>query len=361
MTSFTAGGGWSGRSIQARVILLVGTGVVAALAILGGTAWTGLNQMADRWSAERVQVARAIAEHVDYLLQADMEVLQGLSALPGIEAAERPPQAPGLRDAYLRSRLAERVLVIAPDGHVLLREPETASATLDGPSTLDLQAALKTGRPAASNLTPGSGQRLLYLLVPLRNWRGEIVAVAAGEIDPAGARLSAILDPFHGSAAGSIDIIDATGNTVASTDRARRLRTRDDAPALVAAIHERRAVVGPGTGADARMTLALAPLTAAPWGDPDPPGRIGGARTGAFPAPYHPVARPAAARPGASLLVGRGAQRSQADRAAHRFRRADRVRQPEPANPRTGTRRNRPAGPIVRTDAHGAQGLAGAR
>jgi signal transduction histidine kinase len=54
--------------------------------------------------------------------------------------------------------------------------------------------------------------------------------------------------------------------TIASTDRARRLLRREDAPAVAAAISDRTGSVGPGTGADAQMVLALAPLTSARWG-----------------------------------------------------------------------------------------------
>jgi HAMP domain-containing protein len=256
----------SGRSIQARVVLLVGTGIVAALAGLGGTAWTGLDRMAARLSAERLLLARTMAGHVDHLVQSDMEVLQGVSGAPGLglDAAGIRAAAPALREAYLRCRLVERVMLIGPDGAVLLSEPESSGAA--SPAVPDVAVALTTGRPAASNLVGQAGGRRLYLLVPMRNWRGEVFAVAAGEIDPAGTRLSAALDPFQFPGPGSVDLLDTSGYTIASTDRGRRVRLRDDAPVMTAALHDRRAIVGPGTGADAQMMLALAPLTAARWG-----------------------------------------------------------------------------------------------
>jgi signal transduction histidine kinase len=266
MTSFSVGRALSGRSIQARVVLLVGTGIVAALAVLGGTAWVGLDRMASRLSAERLLLARTLAGHIDHLVQADMEVLQGVSGSPGlaVDDAGVRAAAPALREAYLRSRLVERVLLIGPDGAVLLSEPAMSGS--GSPARPDVELALKSGRPAASSLVGHHDGRRLYLLVPMRNWRGEVFAVAAGEVDPGGARLSAALDPFQFPGPGSIDVLDASGYTIASTDRARRLRVRDDAPVITAALHDRRAIVGPGTGADAQMMLALAPLTVARWG-----------------------------------------------------------------------------------------------
>jgi signal transduction histidine kinase len=268
MTSFSVGRAWTVRSIQARVVLLVGTGILAALAGLGGTAWVGLDAMASRLSAERLLLARAQAGLIDRLLQADMEVLQGVSGAPGLDldAAGLQAAAPALREAYLRSRLVERVLLVGQNGSVLLSEPGGAGLPPRPPARSDLDEALRTGRPAASNLVDRDTAPRLYLLVPMRNWRGAVFAVAAGEIDPTGPRFAAVLDSFQFPGPGSIDLVDGRGNTIASTDQSRRLRARDDTPALAAAIADRREVVGPGTGADAQMMLALAPLGSARWG-----------------------------------------------------------------------------------------------
>jgi signal transduction histidine kinase len=265
MTSFSVGRAWTARSIQARVVLVVGAGILTALAVLGGTAWIGLDAMASRLSAERLLLARAQAGLIDHLLQADMEVLQGVSGAPGLDldAAGLQAAAPALREAYLRSRLVERVLLVGPDASVLLSEPGDPPRP---PERADVDAALRTGRPAASNLVDRGTSPRLYLLVPMRNWRGTVFAVVAGEIDPAGPRFVAALDSFQFPGPGSIDLVDGRGNTIASTDRSRRLLVRDDTPALAAAITDRREVVGPGTGADAQMMLALAPLGAARWG-----------------------------------------------------------------------------------------------
>jgi signal transduction histidine kinase len=134
------------------------------------------------------------------------------------------------------------------------------------PQARDVQEAIRTGRPTASNVAADVAGGRLYLLVPIRNWKGEVSAVVAGEIDPAGSRLSSALDPFQFTGAGSVDLIDGTGRTIASTESTRRLLARDDATALAEAIQDRRGIVGPGSGADAQMTLALAPLAAARWG-----------------------------------------------------------------------------------------------
>jgi signal transduction histidine kinase len=268
MTQLSVGRTWSGRSIQARVVLLVGTGILAALTILGGTAFVGLDRMEARLSAERLLLARSVAEHVDYLVQNDMEVLQGVSASPSLNLADRD-QLPGqsaLREAYLRAHLVERVLLIGAGGAVLQREPPARVAPAPVPGAGDIDAAFTSGRPTVSSLTSGSASRRLYLLVPMRDWRGAVVAIAAGEIDPAGTRFSAALDAFKLTRGGSVDVLDDTGFTIASTDRARRLRPSADAAALAVAIHNRTGFVGVGAGADSQVVLALAPMSSARWG-----------------------------------------------------------------------------------------------
>lgn len=252
MTHLPSGRAWSSRSIQARVVLLVGTGVLAALAILGGAAWVGIHRVEARLSTERLLVARAIAEHLDYLVQSDMEVLQGVSASLAPSLADRG-QLPGraaLREAYLRARLVEHVVLIDAGGAAILREPLSGPNATPVPDARDVRAALTSGRPTVSNLTPPTASGRLYLLVPMRDWRGDVVAIAAGEIDPAGSRFSSALDAFRPAQGGSVDLLDGSGMTIASTDRARRLRRREDGAPLGEAIRDRTDLVAPGTGSD---------------------------------------------------------------------------------------------------------------
>ena len=268
MTQASVSRALGGRSIQARVVLLVGLGVLASLAILGGTAWVGLDRMDDRLKAERLLLARSIAEHLDFLVQSDMEVLQGISASSTVNVTDRDrlPDRLALREAYLRLRLVEHVLLIGPAGTVLQSEPPARTGPLAVPSAEDIRTAFTTGRPTVSSPVRSGAARLFFLLVPMRNWRGEVVALAAGEVDPSGPRFTGALDAFRLIQRGSIDILDATGFTIASTDGQRSAQHRGDAAPLSAAIRDRVAYVGPGTGPDARVMLALAPMGLAHWG-----------------------------------------------------------------------------------------------
>jgi signal transduction histidine kinase len=268
MTDTSVGRAWSGRSIQARVVLLVGTGILAALAILGGTAFVALDRMEARLSAERLQLARSVAEHLDTVVQSDMEVLQGVSASRIVGAGDREavPNRSALRDIYLRARLVDHIVLIGADGTTLLREPPARTEPVPAPDPGEVRAAVTSGRPMVSSLSSSGSSHRLYLLVPIRDWRGDVALLAAGEIDPDRSRFSSILDAFQLTPAGSIDVVDVGGVTLASTDRRRRLLRRDDASEVAAAIRDRRGSVRVGRGADEQTVLALAPMNSARWG-----------------------------------------------------------------------------------------------
>jgi hypothetical protein len=200
------------------VVLLVGTGILAALAILGGTAFVALDRMEVRLSAERLLLARSVAEHLDTVVQADMEVLQGVSASRIVSAGDRQVVADRstLREIYLRARLVDHVVLIAADGTTLLREPPARTEPVPPPDPRDVRAAITSGRPMVSSLSASGSAHRLYLLIPIRDWRGDVALLAAGEINPESSRFSSILDAFQLTPAGSIDVIDVSGVTLAS-------------------------------------------------------------------------------------------------------------------------------------------------
>ncbi len=259
------------RGLQTRVLLLVGFGMLASLAIMGGASWLSLNSLAGQLLAERELLARSVADHVDYVLQADLEILQGVSAAPGVnfEDTDREPERLAAGEANVRAHLFDRVF-LARAGTWLSDQSPAVGRTQNMLRQL-LQTAETTGRPAVSSLVAADGIRRLYALVPLRNWRAQIVAVAIGEIDPAGPRFTSLVSHVSTGDAASVDLLDAAGFVLASTDRARAL-FRTDHAALVRRILDRRQP-SVETCSDCsqpvsdRFTevMAVAPLSAAPW------------------------------------------------------------------------------------------------
>ena len=240
--------------------------MLAALAILGGTAWVGLLDLNGRLASERQALGQAVASHLDYVVQSDLGILQGVSGARGVDSSgfDLLPEQAAVRDAYLRAHLLKRVFLLGRDGSVLEQEPQPS---LGAPRTLPPEAetsrAFTSGRPVVSNLVVGDASTRLFLLVPLRNWRGQVVALACGEIDPSASRFAALLDSFRLGDTGSAELIDENGIVIGSTDPARRFRRSDDWTRLARESRGRGPVVEKTDGT--RAVLAVAPLATAPW------------------------------------------------------------------------------------------------
>jgi signal transduction histidine kinase len=106
----------------------------------------------------------------------------------------------------------------------------------------------------------------LYLLVPMRDWRGQVTALAGAEIDPSGSRVAGLLDGFRLGAGVEVDAVDAAGTIIASTTPGRRLAPVEHREALAPRLAAREGFVDVGTSGGQTGVSALAPLRAAPWG-----------------------------------------------------------------------------------------------
>ncbi len=267
---------WSRRSLQARIVLLVALGMLGPVAIFAWTGWRSFTELSQELLAERQLLAKSVADHLELVIKADLEVLQAIGSAPrnGGEAARGAGDRASVRDAYLRSRVLEAVLLLGPDGTILWEEPQRlrhADPQLGGlPIVRDV---LRTGRPEVSGLVdePGGAKRL-YLLVPLRDWEGRVVRVAVGGIDPD--RFTALLQPFRVGERGSTDLIDSRGTVIATTDASRRYTQGDHGQFIAGLIRERKPAAGTCHGCHGpsvvrgrvREVLAFVPLSVVPWG-----------------------------------------------------------------------------------------------
>jgi len=258
------------RGLQTRVLFLVGIGMLASLAIMGGASWLYLNSLGRQLLAERELLAGSVADHVEFVLQADLETLQGISAAPAVNFEDTDPEPERLAaaEANLRARLFERVL-LARDGSWSAQSPSVGRAC--DPLLRLVGEAQSTGRPLVSPLLTAGDIRRLYALVPLRNWHGQVVAVAVGEIDPAGPRFTALINSVRLGATGSLDLTDTAGVVLASTMPGRAAFRTDHAPLIRRALERRQATVEtcsdcrqPGSGRQTEV-MAVAPLGVAPW------------------------------------------------------------------------------------------------
>ena len=216
---------WNIKGIQSRVGLLVVLGVLASVLLPGWIAWRSLASLAEQILLARLGVATATTNHLDNVVGREWSKLQEVATGPGIaslrdDAESRAQVLAALRASYLRAELMHEAYVTDADGRVRLMEPEP-----DSPASLVLpgaREAIQAGRPSATGLVNGPNGPAVYLFVPIRDWTGQGAGLVAGEIDPRGTRLAAVLRSHETGGGGSIDVIDGSGLVISSTDRSRQ-------------------------------------------------------------------------------------------------------------------------------------------
>jgi signal transduction histidine kinase len=265
------------RGLHARILLVVGLGMLIPATVVGWAAWAGVAEVSRELQNERVLLGKSVADHLDDVLRADLEVLQSIGAVwRSAEPADETREREAVHAAFLRSHLLDAVALLSSPSIVVWQEP--ARPPEEATPMTDIAAAREafgSGKPEVSELVdrPGHGRRL-YLLVPLRDWNGRVVRVVAGAIDPESERFTMLLRPFRFGAHGSTDVVDRTGTVLASTDPARRYIAGDHGHFIEGLIRDRKSAVGTCHGCHegskvtgrAREVLAFVPLAVVPWG-----------------------------------------------------------------------------------------------
>jgi signal transduction histidine kinase len=269
---------WNRRGLQTRIAVVVLIGTLGPMLVFAWAGWASFSETNHELLAERRLLGDSAANHVEYVIKSDLEALQalGTGGSADVEGWNAGAERVAVRDAYLRSRVLEGVVLIAPGGTIVWEEPPRLRRGSPSVGALPIVAEVfQTGRPDASPLIDeaGAGQRV-YLLVPLRNWEGRVVRVAAGRIDPQSDRFASVLQPFRIGERGSTDLVDAHGVVIASTDPSRRGIMSDHGRFMEGLIRARQGAAGTCHGCHestlvrgrVREVMAFAPLSVVPWG-----------------------------------------------------------------------------------------------
>jgi signal transduction histidine kinase len=165
------------------------------------------------------------------------------------------------------------VFLLSREGRVLAEEPPGGQP--GGPQSPDplLAEVLATGRPRISGLETGPRGGSVRLLVPVRRWDGEIVAVTGGSFDPGRRDFGKMLEFLRRGRTGVAELVDGAGRIVASTAPGRTGLAIECASRTMEDIRGRRAYTqrcqechnrgGVEEGPDELLTFV--PLASAPW------------------------------------------------------------------------------------------------
>ncbi len=266
------------HGLRARIVLLTLAGALAPAGVLAGLSWTGIRSFERQISNERQQIAAGVAASAAARVQTEMERLnQVAAALGGRQPPSRRARQAILREAYLRSRLFDRVLLTGGQRQAPLYAPAARpSPAAAFPAAIPAAAqALGSGLPVISPLvTLPDGRRRLYFFVPWRSWRGSASGLVAGEIAPASRRFRSLLGIAHAAPGETIDLVSREGTVLASTDPRRLYASSDHRHFIGGLIRGQRASTGTchtchGGAVPQRVQelMAFAPVSPlAPWG-----------------------------------------------------------------------------------------------
>jgi PAS domain S-box-containing protein len=272
-----------------RLLVIAGFVVLAAIAV--GIAWWAWQQQARaiRRDTDRnlVAVSRLKAEQVSAWLaerRADAETIRGDRLLANGVAAllEGKDNGPIRRD--VRSRFAslaelyhyEDVILVRPDGSVVMREPSTATHDMGAVVEQKVREAVRSGAVETTDLYRSEdGDVRLEMVAPVLDDAGRAIAAVVLHSDP-GHYLFPLIQtwPIGGKTSGETLLVERRGDEVLflndlrfRADAALRLALPSDSPDLPAA----RAVRGEHgivAGLDYRGVPVLAaaqPVPGSPW------------------------------------------------------------------------------------------------
>lgn len=267
-------------SLQKRVIFLVTLGMLVIFAAFGVAGVLAVRDSTRHAAEERLVLAQLMAQHADYVLQANLWYLQEIAFAEQLQLGEADPQAwqKALRQVYFHSIFREGTYITDQRGRLLWMEPPRPAAVgTDLSPYPHVKEALDSGKPIVSNvyILGTSGKPVISASLPLKNPAGQIVGLVGGHIDPTHPTFSQeILRPAGLGKASYVQILDRNGVVVAGTIADHVLGQADQGGRLVALIKQKRASVG--TCHDCRQgagppqpggeIIAFAPTAMAEWG-----------------------------------------------------------------------------------------------
>jgi signal transduction histidine kinase len=262
-------------SLRRRVYLLMGVGVFFPLLILGAAALFWMQSLDERLVSARLSAASAVAAHLDSELSGDLEVLQRLAAaVAALDGSDPAAVQRAVREAHHLLRHRDLAFVLDRQRRVLAEEPPGAMAEPPVQISALIDQVLQAGRPRLSGVVEGSRGGIVYELVPIRSWSGEVVGVAGGTFRPERRDFDRMLRLLPRGATGTAELVDADGTVIAATEPLRVGRRTECARRMVQLATEKQTVAvrcadchaehGVELRPDQHLTFAA--IGSGPWG-----------------------------------------------------------------------------------------------
>lgn len=262
--------------LQARIALLVSSGLLALIAIFVVLGLSALRDSTERVFQERVLLAQMAAEHLDFILGQAAAAGTGLAPdlAVSLESGNEEVSRALMRDASRRwTTVASGFLLFDPAGKLLQSEPFPGELPHPDVSRA-VGDALSAGKPSAVDWIRGPQGAVALVVVPVVGSGGQRLGFLGIAVDLSGPVVGHWLGQMALGKTGQVDLVDGQGVLLASTT-GDPLRAPEGHAGLVSSLMaERRPQVttcsnchsAPNDPARRQEVMAFAPLKAADWG-----------------------------------------------------------------------------------------------
>ncbi len=269
--------GTGASSLRRRVYLLVAVGIFFPIVLMGVVGLVWMRALDERLLSGRTSAASAVAAHLDSELNEDLEALQRLAGLVGgpLANGDIVPVSHALREAHPQLRHRDAMFVLDARRNLVAEEPTGVMPEAAREVIPLVDEVFANGRPRLSGMTPGARGAVVYELVPIRGWSGEIVGVAGATFRPERRDFEKMLRFLQRGQTGTVELVDGGGAVIASTEPGRAGHKTQCARRMVELAHARQTVVTLCADCHDRYGVELRPkdhLTfaalggSAPWG-----------------------------------------------------------------------------------------------
>ncbi len=266
-------------SLKKRITLTIITGISVILLSFGIASYFIIQKNIDDSLNRKLALAHLIRNNIDNIIRDNINRLYDISISGKVDLSDGSyaPEKEAIKTAYRYSIFTDGIFLLDRSGKVLINYPEKIRDTsVTGAKLESVSAILLQGRPVVSNVTTvePSKKKVIYVLAPLKDKRGNYVGVAGGEMDPTNPVLTRMLGLIDMRKNMFIDIVDSNGVIISSSDSSRMLTQCNINNFFTGMISNKKEQIamchschaGQAGSEKKSMVLAFVPLQMAPWG-----------------------------------------------------------------------------------------------
>jgi signal transduction histidine kinase len=214
--------------MQKKIIISILLTVLIISGSFGVISYIAIRESIDQTLEHRLELSRVVARNVDLLLSNSLKRLYDISLSGTIDLTDGDwtPESKALKKAYDYSIFSDGLFILDKAGNVVFNYSHQPMNHVNLLSLPHVSAVIKEGRPFVSDIftVELTKQKLIYILVPLKNKNGVIEGTVGAEIDPSAQGFNEIIKSFRAENNVYMEVVDSHGVVIASSDPKRMFK-----------------------------------------------------------------------------------------------------------------------------------------